>query len=120
MLKLDTDRSCEAQWYNMEADEAVTEPEGDAPFLLIAPEPLSEANTIIRDGCLVISGQDQCRTFKNSLKDMRNIVGSDDKPLPCTDAVKQKIFDFRLGGIAEYVISKVYEVRARQAADDRD
>lgn len=85
-MKLDfTDLSYDAKQYDF----------GDAR-LNIRPYPSSLGNILVRDQDMVISGSDRCKVFKYCLTDWENVVGADGKPLPCTDEVKQKLFDFNL------------------------
>ena len=120
MLKLNMDLSYDATWFDFETGEPINEPIPDKPSLKIKPYPFSKANIIVRDGGMILSGEDQCQTFKESLVAMNAIVGADDKPLPCTDEVKQKIYDFRMGGIPDFVIGKIREFRASKDAKEKN
>lgn len=94
-LKLDlTKLSYEAQWYDF----------GGAR-LKVRPYPMSKANLVFKDNGLIISGEDQCEVFKYCLVTWERVTGLDGKDLPCTDEIKQKIFDFRLAGIADFVLA---------------
>lgn len=90
-----TGLSYDAEWYDFETGKKA-DPEGDAVFLKVRPYPFSKMDTTLKDGKVCLSGQDNADAFKYSLTDWRNILDADGKPLPCTDEVKQKIFDFRL------------------------
>ena len=120
MLKLDTDLSYKAKWYNFETDEEIDEPDATAPCLKIKPQPFSNTDLMFRNKALVLSGADQCEKFKDALVDMCNIIGADDQPLPCTDAVKQKIYDFQLGGIADYVLAKLWSFHKKREAQEKN
>jgi len=85
-MKLDfTDLSYDPKWHDF----------GDAR-LEIRPYPSSLGNLLIRDKAVVISGKDRCEVFKYCLTGWERVIGADGKPLPCTNEVKQKLFDFNL------------------------
>jgi hypothetical protein len=48
--------------------------------------------------------------FRYCLVRWEGIMGSDDKPLPLTDAVKDTLFDSHLAGIADFVMAKNMEM----------
>jgi hypothetical protein len=120
MLKLNMDLSYDAKWYDFETGEEIEKSVAGRPSLKIKPDPLSRSNMIVRDGGVVLTGEEQCRMFKESLVDMNAVVGADDKPLPCTDEIKQKIYDFRMGGIADFVMEKLWAFRARKETDEKN
>jgi len=72
--------------------------------LKIRPYPFSKSNLVFRDGALVIEGKDTYDVFEYCLVDWENYVDNEDKPLKLTKEVKKKVFDFRLGGIADFVL----------------
>jgi hypothetical protein len=112
MFKIDfTDLSYDARWYEFGESGA---------RLKIRPYPLSQAVTVIQDGGLRISGAEQCRLFKHCLVAWEGVVGADEKPLPCTDEVKQKIYDFNLGGLAAFVLAKDREFRQAKDALEKN
>uniref|UniRef100_A0A6M3LJ40 Uncharacterized protein n=1 Tax=viral metagenome TaxID=1070528 RepID=A0A6M3LJ40_9ZZZZ len=68
----------------------------------------SEVN--LAERTLRFSGAEQCAIFKHCLGDWDGVVGGDDKPLVCTDAVKQTVFDFRFkvdrfGDLVNFVLA---------------
>lgn len=81
----------------------------DGAVLKIRPYPFSQGQVIYRDGALVIDGKIQCEMFKYCLVGWENVVGEDGKPIPCNDQVKQKIYDFKMAGIPDFVIRTVYD-----------
>ena len=118
-MRLDiTKLSYDAKWYSMQTGEIVDSPGQDGVFIKIKPFPFSKSNVQVRDGAIVLSGDEQCRIFKECCEEWQGIVGADDKPLPCTNDVKQKIYDFRMGGISDFVIGKVWTFE--QAKDDAE
>ncbi len=109
-MRLDiTSLTYEPQWHEF----------GDCE-LLIRPYPASRANFEITGDTLVISGGNLCEVFKHCLVDWKNVVGSDGTPLPCTDEVKQKVYDFRLAGIAEFVLRKARQFADRKASAEKN
>ncbi|MBU1067662.1 hypothetical protein KKE60_07725 [Patescibacteria group bacterium] len=90
--------SYEAEWYEF----------GDAR-LKIKPYLFSSTDMVFRDGGVVISGKQHCKMFKDCLIDWENVADADGKDLPCTDEIKQKIFDARLAGIHDFVLTKCWE-----------
>ena len=109
MFKIDfTNLSYDPKWYDFQ-DAAGGVIQGVR--LKIRPYPLSMASFTVRDGDLVFSQAEQCKIFKHALVGWEGVVGPDEKPLPCADEVKQKIFDFDLGGISGFVLAKVREFR---------
>ena len=78
--------------------------------LMIKPFPLSKSNAGLKDGVLILTGENNFKIFDESLVSW-DVVGADKKPLPCTTEVKRKVFDFGLGEvngekISDFVISK--------------
>ena len=107
-MKLDiTKLSYDARWYNFETGNEVEEPGSEGVVLKIRPHPWSKGSVMLKDGALLFEGEERCRIFKECLVDWQGITGSDARPLPCTDDVKQKLFDFALGGISEFVMNQV-------------
>ena len=93
MLKIDTNLSYDARWYDFETGEVIDEPDAERPAL---------------------------KAFKDALVDMANITGADDKPLPCTDEVKQKIFDFGLAGISQFVFQKIWNFYKAKGVEEKN
>ena len=109
MLKIDfTNLSYDPKWYEFR-DPAGNAVEGVR--LKIRPYPLSQASFALRDGDLVFSQAEQCKMFRYALVGWDGVVGADGLPLPCIDEVKQKVFDFDLGGIPGFVLGKLREFR---------
>jgi hypothetical protein len=109
MFKIDfTDLSYDPKWYDF-ADASGGMVEGVR--LRIRPYPLSMASFTVKDDGLVFSQAEQCRMFKHALVGWEGVVGADGQPLPCTDEVKQKIFDFELGDISGFVLARLREFK---------
>jgi len=84
-MKLDfTNLSYDGKWYPFHKGK-----------LKIRHFPNSLMGTTIENGQQVVSGNEQCRAFKYSLEDMKDFTDANNKPLKCTEEVKQKIFDFQ-------------------------
>lgn len=110
-MKLDLSQlSYDPQWF----------PFDDGVELHIRPYPFSRSNVVLRDNGFLISGKDQCEIFKHCLVAWKNVVGADNNPLPCTDEVKQKIFDFRMGGISDFVLQKNREFQDRKGGEEKN
>ena len=78
--------------------------------LMIKPFPLSRSDAGLKDGVLILTGENNFKIFDESLESW-DIIGADGKPLPCTTEVKRKVFDFGLGEvngekISDFVIAK--------------
>jgi hypothetical protein len=118
-MQLDiTKQSYKSKWYNFETDQEVDEPGDQGVFLKIRPRLLSKSNVVIRDGDMILTGKDQCEYFKQDLEDWRGITGPDEQPLPCTNEVKQVIYDFQMNGIPGYVARKAWgRIRAIEAQE---
>lgn len=92
----------------------------DKTYLRIKPIPLSETQFIVKDGGLIFTGEERCRMFKEALVGWEGVVGADGKPLPCTDDVKQKIFDFQIGGISNFVLTITDQFNQEKVDDEKN
>lgn len=97
------------QWYDFDTGEVVADPadDDDRVLLKIRPQPSSKNDLTVKEQGVVLSGKEQCRTFKYCLMDWRNVNGSDGQSLTCNDKVKQKVFDFQMSGIPRFVAEKI-------------
>ena len=97
---LDIDKiSYEARWFDFQDGR-----------LKIRPYPASMNDITIKVGKgMIFSGEESLKMFEYCLIDWEGIVGADDKPIPCTDEVKRKVYDFQMGGISAFVLTKVRE-----------
>lgn len=100
--------------------DACEEPFGGSK-LMIKPFPLSRSDAGLKDGVLILTGENNFKIFDESLESW-DIVGADEKPLPCTTEVKRKIFDFGLGEvngekIADFVIAKALTRTHKEEAE---
>lgn len=77
----------------------------------------------LQDGVFIMSGDNNFKVFNESLVGW-DVVGADDQPLPCTEEVKKKIFDFGLAvaevdgekiSMANFVIQKALAGIRREA-----
>ncbi len=93
---------------------------GDA-MLGIKPFPLSKSDAGVKDGVLILTGENNFRIFNESLESW-DVMGADGKPLPCTAEVKKKIFDFALGKVndekmSDFVIGKALNRAHKEEAE---
>lgn len=115
-MKLDfTNLSYDAKWHDFAKD----------CQLKIRIYPSSLTNVIIRDGDQMISGSDQRKAFIYCLQGWKDVTGADDKALPCTDAVKEKIFDFAtvnpdFRAIVDFVIMKSILIQAEKEKQEKN
>lgn len=89
--------------------------------LKIRPYPASKNNFIFRQGGgMVLSGENSFDKFAHCLVDWEGF-GEDGKPIPLTDEVKKKVFDFQIGKttidgeeitLSAFVIQKADELAA--------
>jgi len=120
-LKLDvTSLTYDPVWYDFETGLPAKEPSGDRAYLQIRPYPLSRSNTVFSEKGITLRGEDQCETFKYCLVGWKNVVDAAGKPLPCTDDVKQKVYDFNLAGIATFVGRVARVVEARKESEEKN
>ena len=64
--------------------------------LKIQPYPLSLANTVIENEQVVLTGKGQFSEFNYSLVDWEGVTDINGNPIPCSEEIKKKIYDFRL------------------------
>lgn len=109
-MELDfTNLSYDGKWYKL----------GDCE-LKIRFFPSSLTNVIMRDGNQIISGPDQREAFVYCLQDWRNVVDANGKALPCTDKIKEKVFDFRLAGIKDFVLIQSMDAQAEKEKQEKN
>lgn len=120
-MKLDIGSlSYDPVWYDFGTGELASEHEEGHVYMRIKPVPLSESDVILKDGGLVFTGESRCAVFKKALVAWKNVTDPHGKELPCTDEVKQKIFDFQLGGISSFVLGKCDEFIRKKADDEKN
>ena len=100
-MKLDfTGLSMDAKWHPYKYEDMECE-------LEIEPYPRDLRNFgMTPDGNLLISGKEQKKIFMRSLKNARNLTGADDKDIKLTEEIKEKIFDYQMLGIPNFVITE--------------
>jgi len=116
-----TDLSMEPKWYDFFTGEVVPEPAKDAfgAYLLIAPYPAEMAGVVIRqDGTMEFTGSQQKKIFDHCFKDFRGnkIVDANGQKLVFSEDIKDKIFDYNLGNIKNFVIIKSREYEDKKGA----
>jgi hypothetical protein len=113
--------SYDSTWYDFDSQVPHSgDHDPEKVYLKIRPYPVSMMRHTFRRGEVVISEEEQCRIFQYSLVDWKNVLGSDGVPLPCKEEVKQKVFDFALGGIAVKVLSIVRDFNERLEASSKN
>lgn len=92
---------------------------GDAR-LLIRPYPSSLETVQVGEAGIMMSGDKQCEVFKYCLVDWKNVVDAEGKDLPCTDEVKQKIFDFGLENMTGFVLQQRRNFEAAKEEQEKN
>jgi len=119
-LTLDiTKLSYEAEWYDFETGDKITGP-GEKTCLKVRPYPLSSTQFSYGKDGLVIKGDKQFEIFNYCLVDWRNINDQEGKPLPCSHAVKKKIYDFDMAGISAFVNNRNTLFSSRKEAEEKN
>lgn len=84
----------------------------DTCKLTVRPYPESTENTIGfgLDGTIK---RDNWKRFNYCLTKW-DVIGADDRPLPLTEDVKRKVYDFDIKGIKTFVLMKINELEAER------
>lgn len=115
-MKLDfTDLSYDGKWYDFVKEAK----------LKIRIYPNSLTNVIIREGDQMISGLDQRKAFLYCLEGWKGITDAKGKALPCTDLVKEKIFDFatkvlEFRTIVDFVLMKSIDIQMVKGVQEKN
>lgn len=115
-MKLDfTDLSYDGKWEDLDKDTK----------LKIRIYPSSLMNVVMRDGDQVISGLDARKAFIYSLQGWKGVTDLTGKALPCTDAVKEKIFEFAtkipdFRRITDFVVTKSIGMQAEKERQEKN
>lgn len=99
--------SYEGRWYDF----------GDGR-LKIRPYPMSKSNVIIKDGAMIISGDESCEMFQYCLVEWERVQDAEGKDLKPTNEVKKKIYDFKLGEAGGQSMSGFVLVTARALTEE--
>jgi len=110
-----TELSMDPKWYDFETGEMVKTPKKEGVFLNIKPYPAEKSNLIVKEKGLVITGGQQKEVFMHCLVDWQGVVDAKGGEIECTEAVKEKVYDFKLGGIPDFVV-----IKSREFADKKD
>ncbi|MHB8772959.1 MAG: hypothetical protein ACYC7J_18345 [Syntrophales bacterium] len=88
--------------------------------LKIRPYPLSKADLIIKDGAVIVSGDDSLEMFDHCLIEWERVDDGGDPPQPLklTAAVKKLIYDFGLGEVDGIPMSGFVLQTARRITRD--
>lgn len=116
------DLTYSAQWYEFETGEMVMDPADDDERVLlkIRPQLTSKTDVVVKEKGIVLRGKEQCRVFKHCLMDWRNVTGADGQALECDNKVKQKVFDYRMGGIPVFVMNKLRQFDAEKEEEEKN
>lgn len=119
-MKLDfTGLSYAPKWYDFETGELLQAP-GDKPALQIRPYPQEKRQLILRDGGIVIAGDETRNIFIHCLMDMANFTDANSVPIVCTEPVKKEIFNFDMAGIPMFVLAKSRQYDNAKAASEKN
>jgi hypothetical protein len=108
-------------WYDFETGKRVDgEPGPDQTALKIRPMPRSRGKTYLKGEIFVLDGEEQLKTFAYCLVDWRGVTGADGRPLPCSEPVKENVFDFALAGIVPFVMARVLDFAAQKETQEKN
>jgi len=89
--------------------------------LKIRPILLSKTNTVLTpEGNIMLPGEELCSRFKEALMAWETVTDDDGKELPCTDEVKQIVFDHQMGGIPNFVLGKAFGDAAIKEEEEKN
>jgi len=117
-----TELSMDDKWYDLFTGDVVPEPVVDAEgaFILISPYPSELASVVVKDGGILITGSQQKEIYDHCFKEFRgkSIIDADGKQLKFSKEVKEKIFEFKLGDIPNFVITKSWQYSDKKGASE--
>ena len=94
--------------------------EYEGATLYIRMFPSSMATWSIKDGALVLDGEQRWEMFNYCLTDWATVTDANDAPLPCTDDTKKMVFDFNMAGIPLFVINTAIEHEAEKEDQEKN
>lgn len=108
--------SYESKWFDYENEEGIKQKDQQ---LEIRPYPHSLETLLIEDmNTLVVSEKNTCKKFIYCLTNWKGFVDAKGKPLPCTEEIKKKLYDFQVHldttYLIRYVIDKADELRNKK------
>jgi hypothetical protein len=86
--------------------------------LKIRPFPLSKSDVLVKEGAVVISGDEVCEMFQYCLVEWEGVLDAVGQALKLTEEVKKKIYDFKLGIVDGLAMSGFVLNTARALTDE--
>lgn len=81
--------------------------------LKIKPYPMGKLDFLNKDGATVFSSEERFKMFDYSLVAWEGVVDDDGQELLLSKKVKKQVFEYRLGGISDFVLETSTEVRTQ-------
>ena len=91
-----------AEWYDYEGCR-----------LKIKPYPMGRVDFANKDGATIFSSEERFKMFDYSLVAWEGVVDEDGAALLLTKQVKKQVFEYRLGGISDFVLETSTQVRTK-------
>lgn len=114
------DLSLDPKWYDFKSGEIATNPGNEGVFLNIRPLPPEKSNLIVKERGLMVTGEQQKEMFMYCLTGWQGVIDANGKDLDCNEAVKEKVFDFKLGGIPDFVVLKSRDFADRKKESEKN
>lgn len=119
-MKLDfTGLSYDPKWYDFDTGELVDNP-GSQPSLKIRPYPRELRKIVLRDGGVLVEGNESRNVFVYCLVDMANFEDSNGRQLQCTEAIKAEIYKYDLAGIPLFVMGKSNQFQNTKESSEKN
>jgi len=115
-----TELSMDPKWYDFESGEMVKAPKDEGVFLNIKPYPAEKSNLIVKEKGLVVTGEQQKEVFMHCLVGWQGVVDANGGEIECAEAVKEKVYAFKLGGIPDFVVIKSREFTDKKEASEKN
>jgi len=98
----------EPRWFVM-GDEA----DPTNPAFRIRPYPATREQYVLRAGGeMSLTGERLWDKFNFCLVDWRNVEDAGGQPVPCNDATKRQVFDYRIGDVPTFVNACLARIEA--------
>lgn len=111
-MKLEfSDLSYDSKWHDFK----------DGARLKIRPYPASKTNLRVNADGMQLSGEEQFDVFSYCLEEVENLeITVNGKPHSFDEKLKRLIFDFRIGGIPEFVMEKGRQFEAVKEEQEKN
>lgn len=86
----------------------------------VRPFPRSRSKFKMIEGALIFSGAETLEQFLYCLQEWEGFTDTEGKAMKLTDAVKTKVFDSGIMGLADFVIAKNVELQRRIAEEEKN